>query len=134
MSGAWGADECPPSFASWADCIDAALDVLEQTAPPSNADPEVTDGNTTQSEGCDEADDYDSCLEQGFATIQLHAGHSPEPVSQSGWGWGGVGGGGSRSLPIYATPSFVFNASEPGANLFGRTLGVAVVLAVEMQL
>ena len=42
-----------------------------------------------------------------FETLQLHAGQSPDPVTNS------------RAVPIYQTSSYVFNNAEHGANLFG---------------
>lgn len=42
-----------------------------------------------------------------FETLQLHAGHEPDPVTNS------------RAVPIYATTSYVFNDSAHGARLFG---------------
>merc|ERR1719162_134334 len=65
------------------------------------------------------ADKYDESLPQGFSTIQLHAGHKPEPHSNPGWGWGGVGGSGARALPLYLTTSYTFKNSKQGADLFG---------------
>jgi O-acetylhomoserine (thiol)-lyase len=41
-----------------------------------------------------------------FDTLQLHAGHDPDTVTNS------------RAVPIYQTSSYVFNDSEHGANLF----------------
>jgi O-acetylhomoserine (thiol)-lyase len=41
-----------------------------------------------------------------FDTLQLHAGQSPDPTTNS------------RAVPIYQTSSYVFNDSEHGANLF----------------
>ncbi|HNL38713.1 MAG TPA: aminotransferase class I/II-fold pyridoxal phosphate-dependent enzyme, partial [Saprospiraceae bacterium] len=41
-----------------------------------------------------------------FETLQLHAGQSPDPATNS------------RAVPIYQTTSYVFNNSEHGANLF----------------
>jgi len=41
-----------------------------------------------------------------FETLQLHAGQSPDPTTNS------------RAVPIYATTSYVFNNSEHAANLF----------------
>jgi O-acetylhomoserine/O-acetylserine sulfhydrylase len=41
-----------------------------------------------------------------FETLQLHAGHQPDPATNS------------RAVPIYQTTSFVFNNAEHGANLF----------------
>ncbi|MBL7803356.1 MAG: O-acetylhomoserine aminocarboxypropyltransferase/cysteine synthase [Saprospiraceae bacterium] len=41
-----------------------------------------------------------------FETLQLHAGQSPDPATNS------------RAVPIYQTTSYVFNDSEHGANLF----------------
>ena len=42
-----------------------------------------------------------------FETLQLHAGQSPDSVTNS------------RAVPIYQTSSYVFNNAEHGANLFG---------------
>ena len=42
-----------------------------------------------------------------FETLQLHAGQSPDPTTNS------------RAVPIYQTTSYVFNSAEHGANLFG---------------
>ncbi len=42
-----------------------------------------------------------------FESLQLHAGQSPDPVTNS------------RAVPIYQTSSYVFNDAEHGANLFG---------------
>ena len=42
-----------------------------------------------------------------FETLQLHAGQSPDAVTNS------------RAVPIYQTSSYVFNNAEHGANLFG---------------
>lgn len=42
-----------------------------------------------------------------FETLQLHAGQSPDPTTNS------------RAVPLYQTTSYVFNSSEHGANLFG---------------
>ncbi|WP_273209627.1 O-acetylhomoserine aminocarboxypropyltransferase/cysteine synthase family protein [Runella zeae] len=41
-----------------------------------------------------------------FETLQLHAGQTPDPTTNS------------RAVPIYQTTSYVFNNSEHGANLF----------------
>lgn len=41
-----------------------------------------------------------------FETLQVHAGHEPDPVTNS------------RAVPIYQTTSYVFNSVEHGANLF----------------
>ncbi|MFD2033528.1 O-acetylhomoserine aminocarboxypropyltransferase/cysteine synthase family protein [Belliella marina] len=41
-----------------------------------------------------------------FDTLQLHAGQSPDPTTNS------------RAVPIYQTTSYVFNSAEHGANLF----------------
>ncbi|KAJ5222772.1 Pyridoxal phosphate-dependent transferase major region subdomain 2 [Penicillium citrinum] len=41
-----------------------------------------------------------------FDTLQLHAGHSPDPTTNS------------RAVPIYATTSYTFNDSSHGARLF----------------
>ncbi|CAO2648267.1 Nn.00g075340.m01.CDS01 [Neocucurbitaria sp. VM-36] len=46
-------------------------------------------------------------LSKNFETLQLHAGHSPDPTTNS------------RAVPIYATTSFTFNDSAHGARLFG---------------
>lgn len=42
-----------------------------------------------------------------FDTLQVHAGQSPDPATNS------------RAVPIYQTSSYVFNSSEHAANLFG---------------
>ncbi|KAJ5655650.1 hypothetical protein N7507_007600 [Penicillium longicatenatum] len=42
-----------------------------------------------------------------FETLQLHAGHEPDPATKS------------RAVPIYATTSFTFDDSAHGARLFG---------------
>ncbi|KAJ5665343.1 Pyridoxal phosphate-dependent transferase major region subdomain 2 [Penicillium maclennaniae] len=42
-----------------------------------------------------------------FETLQLHAGHTPDPTTNS------------RAVPIYATTSYTFNDSAHGARLFG---------------
>jgi len=44
---------------------------------------------------------------KNFETLQLHAGHSPDPATNS------------RAVPIYATTSYTFNDSAHGARLFG---------------
>ena len=44
---------------------------------------------------------------QKFETLQLHAGHSPDPTTKA------------RAVPIYQTTSFTFNDSAHGARLFG---------------
>jgi O-acetylhomoserine (thiol)-lyase len=44
---------------------------------------------------------------QGLGTRALHAGHVPDPTTNS------------RAVPIYQTSSYVFNSSEHAANLFG---------------
>ena len=44
---------------------------------------------------------------QRFETLQLHAGQSPDPTTNS------------RAVPIYQTSSYVFNDVDHGANLFG---------------
>tara|TARA_Y100001968_G_scaffold330414_1_gene382206 strand:- start:4344 stop:5672 length:1329 start_codon:yes stop_codon:yes gene_type:complete len=44
---------------------------------------------------------------QRFETLQLHAGQTPDPVTNS------------RAVPIHQTSSYVFNNAEHGANLFG---------------
>jgi len=49
---------------------------------------------------------YDEGLGSGFATLQLHEGHTPDKETNS------------RAVPIYATTSFTFNSAEHGANLF----------------
>ncbi|KAF9230721.1 hypothetical protein BU15DRAFT_83283 [Melanogaster broomeanus] len=41
-----------------------------------------------------------------FETLQLHAGHVPDPTTNA------------RAVPIYASTSFVFNDSAHGADLF----------------
>lgn len=43
---------------------------------------------------------------QGFETLAVHAGQTPDPAT------------GSRAVPIYQTTSYVFRDSEHGANLF----------------
>jgi O-acetylhomoserine (thiol)-lyase len=43
----------------------------------------------------------------GFETAQIHAGASPDPVTNS------------RALPIYQTTAYTFNSSEHAAKLFG---------------
>jgi O-acetylhomoserine (thiol)-lyase len=45
--------------------------------------------------------------EPGFATLAIHAGAQPDPVT------------GARVTPIYQTTSFVFKDAEHAANLFG---------------
>ncbi len=42
-----------------------------------------------------------------FETLQLHAGQTPDPTTNS------------RAVPIYQTTSYTFNSAEHGANLFG---------------
>lgn len=42
-----------------------------------------------------------------FETLQLHAGHQPDPTTNS------------RAVPIYQTSSYVFNDADHAANLFG---------------
>ncbi|KAJ4378928.1 Homocysteine/cysteine synthase [Didymella sp. IMI 355093] len=46
-------------------------------------------------------------LSKNFETLQLHAGHTPDPVTHS------------RAVPIYATTSYTFEDSAHGARLFG---------------
>ncbi|KAF2640705.1 O-acetylhomoserine ami [Massarina eburnea CBS 473.64] len=46
-------------------------------------------------------------LSKNFETLQLHAGHEPDPATHS------------RAVPIYATTSFTFDDSAQGARLFG---------------
>ena len=46
-------------------------------------------------------------MSQRFETLQLHAGQTPDPTTNS------------RAVPIYQTSSYVFNDAEHGANLFG---------------
>jgi len=46
-------------------------------------------------------------LFKNFETLQLHAGHEPDSVTNS------------RAVPIYATSSYTFNDSAHGARLFG---------------
>ncbi|CAI9631596.1 unnamed protein product [Alternaria burnsii] len=46
-------------------------------------------------------------LSKNFETLQLHAGHEPDPATKS------------RAVPIYATTSYTFNDSAHAANLFG---------------
>ncbi|ROT40212.1 hypothetical protein SODALDRAFT_290238 [Sodiomyces alkalinus F11] len=46
-------------------------------------------------------------LSKNFETLQLHAGQSPDPATNS------------RAVPIYATTSYTFNDSAHGARLFG---------------
>jgi O-acetylhomoserine/O-acetylserine sulfhydrylase len=41
-----------------------------------------------------------------FETLQLHAGHEPDAVTNS------------RAVPVYQTTSYVFNDSDHAANLF----------------
>ena len=41
-----------------------------------------------------------------FETLQIHAGHTPDPTTNS------------RAVPIYQTTSYTFNSSEHGASLF----------------
>ncbi|MCP4311844.1 MAG: O-acetylhomoserine aminocarboxypropyltransferase/cysteine synthase [Bacteroidetes bacterium] len=41
-----------------------------------------------------------------FETLQIHAGHTPDPTTNS------------RAVPIYQTSSYTFKSSEHGANLF----------------
>ncbi len=43
---------------------------------------------------------------KNFETLQVHAGHSPDPATNA------------RAVPIYQTTSFTFKDSEHGANLF----------------
>lgn len=45
-------------------------------------------------------------LELHFETLQLHAGQTPDPTTNS------------RAVPIYATTSYVFNDTDHGADLF----------------
>ena len=42
----------------------------------------------------------------GYGTNALHAGHTPDPATNS------------RAVPIYQTTSYVFNSAEHAANLF----------------
>jgi len=42
-----------------------------------------------------------------FETLQLHAGHTPDPITKS------------RAVPIYQTTSYVFDSAAHAANLFG---------------
>ena len=42
----------------------------------------------------------------GFATRQVHAGQQPDPATNA------------RAVPIYQTPSYVFNSTEHAARLF----------------
>ena len=44
--------------------------------------------------------------EQGFETLALHAGHTPDPAT------------GARAVPIYQSTSFVFDDAEHAARLF----------------
>ena len=46
-------------------------------------------------------------MSQRFETLQLHAGQTSDPTTNS------------RAVPIYQTSSYVFNDAEHGANLFG---------------
>jgi len=46
-------------------------------------------------------------ISKNFETLQLHAGHEPDSVTNS------------RAVPIYATSSYTFNDSAHGARLFG---------------
>lgn len=46
-------------------------------------------------------------LSKNFETLQLHAGQSPDPTTNS------------QAVPIYATTSYTFNNSAHGARLFG---------------
>lgn len=46
-------------------------------------------------------------LSKNFETLQLHAGHAPDPATHS------------RAVPIYATTSFTFDDSAHAARLFG---------------
>lgn len=48
----------------------------------------------------------DQSAEQKFATLAVHAGAAPDPVT------------GARATPIYQTTSFVFNDSDHAASLF----------------
>jgi O-acetylhomoserine/O-acetylserine sulfhydrylase-like pyridoxal-dependent enzyme len=41
---------------------------------------------------------------QNFETLQIHAGHTPDPATNS------------RAVPVYQTTSYTFNNSEHGAN------------------
>jgi len=43
---------------------------------------------------------------QGFNTLALHAGYTPDPQTRA------------RAVPIYQTTSYVFNSTEQAANLF----------------
>ncbi|MDF1576210.1 MAG: O-acetylhomoserine aminocarboxypropyltransferase/cysteine synthase [Bacteroidales bacterium] len=43
---------------------------------------------------------------KNFETLQVHAGHTPDPVTHA------------RAVPIYQTTSYTFNSSEHGAKLF----------------
>mmetsp|Transcript_4461 Transcript_4461/g.6021 ORF Transcript_4461/g.6021 Transcript_4461/m.6021 type:complete len:438 (-) Transcript_4461:323-1636(-) len=45
-------------------------------------------------------------MSQNFETLQLHAGHEPDSVTQA------------RAVPIYASSSFTFKNSEHASNLF----------------
>ncbi len=47
--------------------------------------------------------------EQGLGTLALHAGQEPDPTT------------GARTVPIYATTSYVFNDTDHAAALFGLT-------------
>ena len=41
-----------------------------------------------------------------LGTLALHAGQEPDPTTNA------------RAVPIYATTSYVFNATDPAADLF----------------
>lgn len=45
--------------------------------------------------------------QQGFDTLQIHAGAEPDPAT------------GARNVPIYQSTAFVFKSAEHAANLFG---------------
>jgi O-acetylhomoserine (thiol)-lyase len=45
--------------------------------------------------------------QHAFETLALHAGHEPDPCTQS------------RAVPLYRTSSYVFKSTEHAANLFG---------------
>ena len=84
-----------------------AVDAVDRTSA-TMAD--VTRVNQTRGAAVDNPDfafETMSGHELKFETLQVHAGQTPDPTTNS------------RALPIYQTTSYCFNDSKHGADLFG---------------
>lgn len=60
-----------------------------------------------------ESEKKDAGVLNGFDTIALHGGYSPDPTVPLG-----LGQGAPRGMPVYRTTPYLFKDSEHAANLF----------------